>query len=151
MFNYRHGRLFVASITFSTTKQPSFKGLIAFHPLCKWKGINRKQSTRWQHLSRLKASAFFNLQNIFSCYETQQLILGIGTAIWWVTASLQDDFMLPFSFRSSAMITGLLQEGGFMKNQCYKTLVISQLLMHVVLTLLGYHYSCVWHVIISWM
>jgi hypothetical protein len=27
-----------------------------------WKGINRKQSTRWQHLSRLKASAFFSLQ-----------------------------------------------------------------------------------------
>ncbi len=51
----------------------------------KWKGIKRKQSTRWQHLSRLKASAFFALQNFFSCYETQQLTLGTGTAIWWVT------------------------------------------------------------------
>jgi hypothetical protein len=50
-----------------------------------WKGINRKQSTRWQNLSRLKASAFFSLQKFFSCYETQQLILGTGTAIWWVT------------------------------------------------------------------
>jgi hypothetical protein len=50
-----------------------------------WKGINRKQSTRWQHLSRLKASAFFSLQKNFSCYVTQQLILGTGTAIWWVT------------------------------------------------------------------
>jgi len=50
-----------------------------------WKGINCKQSTRWQHLSRLKASAFFSLQKNFSCYETQQLILGAGTAIWWVT------------------------------------------------------------------
>ena len=50
-----------------------------------WKGINRKQSTRWQHLSRLKASAFFSLQNIFSCYKTQQLILGTGIAIWWLT------------------------------------------------------------------
>ncbi len=50
-----------------------------------WKGINRKQSTRWQHLSRLKASAFFSLQNFFTCYETQQLILGTGTAIRWVT------------------------------------------------------------------
>ncbi len=50
-----------------------------------WKGINRKQSTRWQHLSRLKASAFFSLQIFFTCYETQQLILGTGTAIWWVT------------------------------------------------------------------
>ncbi len=51
----------------------------------KWKGINRKQITRWQHLSQLKASAFFSLQKIFTCYETQQLILGTGTAIWWVT------------------------------------------------------------------
>ncbi len=50
-----------------------------------WKGIDRKQSTRWQHLSRLKASAFFSLQISFSCNETQQLILGTGTAIWWVT------------------------------------------------------------------
>ncbi len=51
-----------------------------------WKGINRKQSTRWQHLSQLKASAFFSLQIVFfSCYETQQLILGTGAAIWWVT------------------------------------------------------------------
>jgi hypothetical protein len=46
-----------------------------------WKGINRKRSPRWQHLSRLKASAFFSLQKKFSCYETQQLILGIGNAI----------------------------------------------------------------------
>ncbi len=28
----------------------------------RWKRIHRKQSTRWQHLSRLKASAFFSLQ-----------------------------------------------------------------------------------------
>jgi len=27
-----------------------------------WKGINRKQSMRWQHLSQLKASAFFSFQ-----------------------------------------------------------------------------------------
>jgi hypothetical protein len=34
-----------------------------FFPMqAEWKGINRKQSTRWQHLSRLKASAFFSLQ-----------------------------------------------------------------------------------------
>jgi hypothetical protein len=52
--------------------------------LVQWKGINCKQSTRWQHISRLKASAFFSLQNFFSCYETPQLILGTGTAIWWV-------------------------------------------------------------------
>jgi hypothetical protein len=52
-----------------------------------WKGINCKQITRWQHLSQLKASAFFSLKKIFTCYETQQLILGTGTAIWWVTES----------------------------------------------------------------
>jgi hypothetical protein len=34
---------------------------------CQWKGINRKQSTRWQHLSQLKVSAFFSLQKNFSC------------------------------------------------------------------------------------
>jgi hypothetical protein len=48
-------------------------------------GINRKQSTWWQHLSQLKVSAFFSLQIFFSCNETQQLTLGTGTAIWWVT------------------------------------------------------------------
>jgi hypothetical protein len=30
-----------------------------------WKGINHIQSTRWQHLSRLKASAFISLQIFF--------------------------------------------------------------------------------------
>jgi hypothetical protein len=47
-------------------------------PCLKWKGINCKQSTRWQHLCRLKAK-----KNC--CYETQQLILWTGTAIWWMT------------------------------------------------------------------
>jgi hypothetical protein len=59
--------------------------LLANIILSQWKEINRKQSTRWQHLSQLKARAFFSLQKYFSCYETQQLILGTGTAIWWVT------------------------------------------------------------------
>ncbi len=53
--------------------------------MAQWKGINCKQSTRWQHLSQLKASAFFSLQFFYSFYKTQQLILGTGTAIWWVT------------------------------------------------------------------
>jgi len=44
--------------------------------LTKWKGINPKQSTRWQHLSQLKASVFFSLQNFVSSNKTQQLILG---------------------------------------------------------------------------
>jgi hypothetical protein len=34
----------------------------------------------WQHLSWLKASGFFSLQKKFGYYETQQLILGTGTA-----------------------------------------------------------------------
>ncbi len=46
-----------------------------------WKRISCKHSTRWQHLSRLKVSAFFSLQKNFSCYEMEQLILGIGNAI----------------------------------------------------------------------
>jgi hypothetical protein len=37
-------------------------GMAAFGKATQWEGINRKQSTRWQHLSRLKASAFFSLQ-----------------------------------------------------------------------------------------
>jgi hypothetical protein len=49
-----------------------------------WKGINRKQSTRCQHLSWLKASAFFSLQKKLVIMK-KQLILGTGTAIWWVT------------------------------------------------------------------
>ncbi len=54
--------------------------------LCEWVGINRKQSTMWQRLFRLKASAFlFSLQKKFSFYKTQQLILGTGIAIWWLT------------------------------------------------------------------
>ncbi len=41
-----------------------------------WKGINRKQSTRWQHLSRLKASAFFSLQIFF------KLLWNTATYTW---------------------------------------------------------------------
>jgi hypothetical protein len=33
-----------------------------------WKGINRKQSTRWQHLSQLKASAFFSVMKHSNLY-----------------------------------------------------------------------------------
>jgi hypothetical protein len=42
-----------------------------------WKGINRKQSTRWQHLSRLKASAFFSLQKKFVVMKHSNLYLGL--------------------------------------------------------------------------
>jgi hypothetical protein len=37
-------------------------------------------------------------KKIFSCYETQQLILGTGTAIWWVTEPhLQSILEMPSS------------------------------------------------------
>ncbi len=45
--------------------------------LIQWKGINRKQSTRWQHLSRLKASAFFSLQNFLVVMKHSNLYLGL--------------------------------------------------------------------------
>jgi hypothetical protein len=35
-----------------------------------WKGINCKQSTRWQHQSRLKASAFFLCKKIYLLWNT---------------------------------------------------------------------------------
>ncbi len=63
----------------------SYSAVFIVTVLQQWKGINCKQSTRWQHLSWLKASAFFSLQNCFSCFKTQQLILGTGIAIWWLT------------------------------------------------------------------
>jgi hypothetical protein len=63
-----------------------------------FKGINRKQSTRWQHLSRLKASAFLSLQKNLSCYKTQQLILGTGIAIWWLT----EPHLLSFSYHGQS-------------------------------------------------
>jgi hypothetical protein len=49
------------------------------------KGSNRKQSARWQHLSRLKAGAFCIWKNKLWWPKTQQIILGTGTVIWWVT------------------------------------------------------------------
>jgi hypothetical protein len=50
-----------------------------------WKGRNHKQSARWQHVSQLKASVFCIWKNKLWWFKTQQLLLGTGTAIWWVT------------------------------------------------------------------
>ncbi len=50
-----------------------------------WEGSNLKQSARWQHVSQLKASALCIWSNKLWWFKTQQLILGTGTAIWWVT------------------------------------------------------------------
>ncbi len=57
------------------------------------KGSNRKQSARWQHISWLKASAFFIWQNKLWQFKTQQLILGTRAAIWWVTEPHCLDFL----------------------------------------------------------
>jgi hypothetical protein len=45
--------------------------------LCQWKGINRNQSTWWQHLSGLKASVFFSLQNFLVVMKHSNLYLGL--------------------------------------------------------------------------
>jgi hypothetical protein len=50
-----------------------------------WEAINCKQITRWQHVSQLKASSFGSWQQKSLLLKTQQLILGTGTAIWWLT------------------------------------------------------------------
>jgi hypothetical protein len=42
-----------------------------------WKGINRKQSTRWQHLSQLKASALFSVQIFLIVMKHSSLYLGL--------------------------------------------------------------------------
>ena len=49
-----------------------------------WKRISCKQDTRWQNLSRLKASAFFSLQKI-SCMKCNKLYSGLVTPSsgWW--------------------------------------------------------------------
>ncbi len=51
------------------------------YALSQWKRTSCKQNARWQHLSRLKANAFFSLKKKISCYETLHLILGIGYTI----------------------------------------------------------------------
>ncbi len=83
-----HSIIHKKCISWSWTRDWAFvQWTLLFNPIIpgQWRGINRKQSTRWQHLSRLKTSAFFSFQKKISCYETHQRILETGTAIWWVT------------------------------------------------------------------
>ncbi len=42
-----------------------------------WKRINHKQSIRWQHLSRLKASAFFSLQKYATYMKRNNIYSGL--------------------------------------------------------------------------
>jgi hypothetical protein len=42
-----------------------------------WNRISRKQSARWQHLSRLKASAFSSLQKNLVVKKHNNLYLGL--------------------------------------------------------------------------
>jgi hypothetical protein len=53
--------------------------------LFQWEAINRKQITRWQHVSQLKASSFYLLVKKSLLLKMQQLIRGTGNAIWWLT------------------------------------------------------------------
>ncbi len=63
---------------FKNLYQFSFKiDEILWRALMKWKGINHKQSTRWQHLSQLKASAYFSLQNCLVVMKHSNLYLGL--------------------------------------------------------------------------
>jgi hypothetical protein len=92
---FNNGKIINKPVAYSYSSQPRYDimkyFLFQFRPL-QWKGINCIQSAIWQHLSWLKASAFFTLQIFFSCNETQQLILGTGTAIWWLTEPHYGDF-----------------------------------------------------------
>jgi hypothetical protein len=54
-------------------------------PLNLWKIINHKQSARWQHASYLKPSAFCSWLRKLWSLKMQQLILGNGATILWVT------------------------------------------------------------------
>ncbi len=52
--------------------------LRSFRVFAYWKRISHKQSARWQHLSRLKARAFFSLQNfILVVKKCNNLYLGL--------------------------------------------------------------------------
>ncbi len=62
----------------------NLRGVISMRS--QWKRINRKQGARWQHLSRLKAGAFFSLQKKFvRCMKCNNLYLGLVTPSsgWW--------------------------------------------------------------------
>jgi hypothetical protein len=57
----------------------------SFFPQYKWKGSNSKRSARWQYISWLNDSALSILLNKLWLFKTQQLLLGTGTALWWLT------------------------------------------------------------------
>jgi hypothetical protein len=61
---------------------------VIFH-FKEWKGINRKQRTRWQHLSQLKASVFFSLQIFLVVMKHSNLYLGLVLPSMGDRASLQ--------------------------------------------------------------
>jgi hypothetical protein len=57
--------------------QGAYSQDLIFFLTCEWKGSNRKQSARWQHVSWLKASAFYIWSNKLWWFKTQQLKLGL--------------------------------------------------------------------------
>jgi hypothetical protein len=68
----KEGRKGVKDLGFKFFLLCSFK-LIAITP--QWKRISHKQSARWQHLSQLKASAFF-------CLQKKYLLRNTATYTW---------------------------------------------------------------------
>ena len=91
---------------------------------CEWKGINRKQSTRWQHLSQLKASVFFSLQIFFSFYETQQLGLVLPSGGWQSLIKAFLCFHLLFTFSELPSISLILY---YIKVGCFIDKYFSQI------------------------
>ncbi len=59
------------------SSNPYLNDVHFFNTRVKWKEINRKQSTRWQHLSRSKASMFFSLQIFLVVMKHSNLYLGL--------------------------------------------------------------------------
>jgi hypothetical protein len=58
---------------------------------------------------------FFSLQNFFSCYKTQQLILGTGIAIWWLTEPHWNKSVALFCCQVAALVPDMLRYFYFVK------------------------------------
>ncbi len=64
-----------------------------------WKRISRKQSARWQHLSRLKVSTLISLQKNFVVKKRNNLYYGLGMPSGgWKSPILEASFMIIFLY-----------------------------------------------------
>jgi hypothetical protein len=96
------------------------------------KRISHKQSTRWQHISRLKASALFFLRKNVSCMKCNNLYSGLvmPSSGWWS----------PIASGAFSMKHYL-----FVMYRCRSKLVCSSKLVYLWLTTwkaLAYHKIC---------